>query len=88
MTWQVIAERPRDQSGWPKEMETLFQVYRDKVEAGTHVMATRMVKVTDPDTGCVSHTVEQRVVKRCRKPLQPNDFWSAPTGMDIYAGQR
>lgn len=75
--WQVIAERVRGEHGWPTELNTLFELTRRKVEAGTHVMCTRFVERMNPDTWELEE-FEQRVVKQCRKPLQPFEFWSEP----------
>ena len=76
MTWQVIAERPRGDVGWPG-LESLFAAYRKKVEAGTHMMCTRYVERTNPDTW-EPVMIEQRVVKECGEPLEPCHIWNKP----------
>ena len=77
--WQVIAEKPRGQRGWPAELNTLFELVRQEVEAGTHIMCTRFVTRMNPDTW-EEEEYEQRVKKECAKPLKPFRFWSRPIG--------
>ena len=78
MTWQVIAEKPRGEYGWPIKLDPVFDAYRAKVEKGTHIMCSRFIERPNPITGEFDQ-IEQRVVKQCRVPLQPCEYWSAPT---------
>lgn len=71
MTWQVISERSREILGaWPHE--ELIASMREKVEAGTHLMAHR-------------HTGDkvQLVVMPRKHPGKRWDYWSAPNMPDI-----
>jgi len=87
MTWEVIAEKPRGERGWPTKLDPVFDIARREVEAGTHIMCTRFVTRLNPDTW-EDEEYEQRVKKECADPLEPFKFWSEPKGMAIYAGQR
>lgn len=82
MTWQVIAERPRGECGWPAELDTMFDLTRKEVEAGTHVMCTRFVTRMNPDTW-EEEEYEQRVKKECAEPLEPFVFWSRHSGIRV-----